>query len=117
MRNAGDGRGPGWACPLLQQTVVPHDRALLPLSLHMLPSLSEMWSDWLLLEQHLVAYNIYPLEEKKKHITFVQGKTSLELCPSFSCLTLALITTALLSAIPHRALHSSSWSPLNLFLF
>lgn len=66
MRNAGDGRRPGWACPLLQRTVVPHNRVLLPLSLHMLPSLSETWSDWLLLEQHLVAYNIYPLEEKKE---------------------------------------------------
>jgi len=68
MRNAGDGRRPGWACPLLQRTVVPHNRVLLPLSLHMLPSLSETWSDWLLLEQHLVAYNIYPLEEKKRNI-------------------------------------------------
>lgn len=74
MRNAGDGRGPGWACPLLQRTVVPHNGALLPLSLHMLPSLSEMWSDWLLLEQHLVAYNIYPLEEKKETYYICTGQ-------------------------------------------
>lgn len=32
----------------------------------MLLALFEIWSDWLLLEQHLVAYNIYPLEKKKK---------------------------------------------------
>lgn len=80
----------------------------------MLLALFEIWLDRSLLEQHLVVYNIYPLE-KKKSITFVQCKTSLEPCPSSSYFTLALITAALLPGVPPRALRSSARSPLNLF--